>query len=141
LSENNFTKEENSAISETFTGDLETLERNSAGKTTIAPEVLLTIARLTALDVTGVSRMSMVPSGVNRLFNRKFGEGVRIDITDDIVSADLYIILKNDVNIRDVSRKVQYQVARAISDMVGMQVGCVNIHIEDIDYPLVEYPE
>jgi len=141
LSENNFTKEENSAISETFTGDLETLERNSAGKTTIAPEVLLTIARLTALDVTGVSRMSMVPSGVNRFFNRKFGEGVRIDITDDIVSADLYIILKNDVNIREVSRKVQYQVARAISDMVGMQVGCVNIHIEDIDYPLVEYPE
>ena len=76
------------------------LARNPAGKTTIAPEVLLTIARLAALDVPGVSRMSMVPSGVNRLFNRKYGEGVRIDIQDDIVSADLYIILKNDINIR-----------------------------------------
>jgi len=141
LSENNIKNEENTAIAETFTSDPESLERNSAGKTTIAPEVLLTIARLTALDVTGVSRMSMVPSGVNRFFNRKYGEGVRIDITNDIVSADLYIILKNDIKIRDVSRKVQFQVARAISDMVGMQVGRVNIHIEDIDYPVVENPE
>ena len=98
----------------------------------------MTIARLTALDVPGVSRMSTVPSGVNRLFNRKYGEGVRSDITDDIVSADLYIILKNDVNIRDISRKVQFEVARAISDMVGMQIGRVNIHIEDVDYPSVD---
>jgi uncharacterized alkaline shock family protein YloU len=37
--------------------------------------------------------------------------------------------------MREVSRNVQSQVARAISDMVGMQVGRVNIHIEDVDYP------
>ncbi len=108
-----------------------------SGKTTIAPEVLLTIARLATLDVPGVSRMSPVPGGVNRLFKRGFGEGVRIDIRDDdTVYADLYIILENDINIRDVSRLVQHRVARSISDMVGMQVGRVNIHIEDIDYPV-----
>lgn len=108
-----------------------------SGKTTIAPEVLLTIARLTTLDVPGVSRMSPVPGGVNRLFKRGFGDGVRIDIRDDdTVYADLYIILESDVNIRDVSRLVQHRVARSISDMVGMQVGRVNIHIEDIDYPM-----
>jgi uncharacterized alkaline shock family protein YloU len=61
---------------------------------------------------------------------------VRIDIQDDLVTADLFLILKNDVNIRDVSREVQYRVSRAISEMVGMQVGRVNVHIEDIDYPV-----
>jgi uncharacterized alkaline shock family protein YloU len=45
------------------------------------------------------------------------------------------LILKNDVNIRDVSREIQQAVARSISDMVGMQVGRVNVHVEDIDYP------
>ncbi len=110
---------------------------SDSGTTTIAPEVLLTIARLTTLDVPGVSRMSPVPGGVNRLFKRGLGEGVRIDIReDDTVYADLYIILESDVNIRDVSRLVQHRVARSISDMVGMQVGRVNIHIEDIDYPM-----
>ena len=109
---------------------------DATGKTTIAPEVLLTIARLTTLNVTGVSRMSSVPGGVNRLFNRGISEGVRIDIKeDDTVFADLFVILQNDVNIRDVSREIQHKVARAISEMVGMQVGRVNVHIEDIDYP------
>jgi uncharacterized alkaline shock family protein YloU len=47
---------------------------------------------------------------------------------------ELYLALKQDVNIREVSRNVQQQVARAIQEMVGMDVGHVNIHIEDIDY-------
>jgi uncharacterized alkaline shock family protein YloU len=106
------------------------------GKTTIAPEVLLTIARLTTLNVPGVSRMSSVPGGVNRFFQRGLGEGVRIQIKEDnVVYADLYVILQNDVNIRDVSREIQQHVARSISEMVGMQVGRVNVHVEDIDYP------
>jgi uncharacterized alkaline shock family protein YloU len=109
---------------------------DESSRTTIAPEVLLTIARLTTLEVAGVSRMSDVPGGVNRLFQRGIGEGVRIEIRDDeAVFADLYVILQNDVNVRDVSRKIQHKVARAISEMVGMQVGRVNVHIEDIDYP------
>lgn len=110
-------------------------ETGAPGKTTIAPEVLTTIARLTTLSVEGVSRMCAVPVSVNRLFSRGIDEGVRIDVQNDTVYADLFIILKNGVNIREVSRSVQTQVARAISEMVGMQVGRVNIHIEDIDYP------
>ncbi len=104
------------------------------GKTTVAPEVLLTIAQLTSLEVPGVSRMGSVPASVDRLFQRGYGEGVRIDIREEVVNIDLHLILLKDVNIRDVSRQVQYNVARAISEMVGMQVGRVNIHIEDIDY-------
>ena len=117
--------------------DDQNLRQNSgaySGKTTIAPEVLITIVRLTTLDVPGVCRMGNLPSGVNRLFHRKYGDGVRININDDIVSIDLYIILENDINIRDVSRRVQEQVTRSISDMVGMQVGYVNVHIVDIEF-------
>lgn len=106
------------------------------GKTTIAPDVLLIITRLTTLDVEGVSRMSPVPGGVNRLFQRGVGDGVRLEILEnDVVYADLYVVLEGGVNIRSVSRKIQHDVARAISDMVGMTVGRVNVHIEDIDYP------
>jgi uncharacterized alkaline shock family protein YloU len=114
----------------TITGDYE----QPQGKTTIAPEVLLTIVQLTTTSVPGVSGMSNVPGGVNRLFKRGYGEGVQIDIQDDVVYADLYLVFNRDVNIRDVSRRVQSDVARAISEMLGMQVGRVNIHVEDIDY-------
>jgi uncharacterized alkaline shock family protein YloU len=115
----------------------ETLEQihQGKGKTTIAPEVLLTITRLTTLSVPGVSRMSSVTGGVNHFFQRGISEGVRLHVKDDIVSADLYLVLLNNLNIKDVSQKIQQQVSRAITEMVGMEVGRVNIHVEDIDYP------
>jgi uncharacterized alkaline shock family protein YloU len=109
---------------------------NPSGKTTIAPEVLTTIARMTALSIAGVSRLSTTPSDVNQFFKRGFNvnEGVRIEIENDAVYADLYLILRSDVNAREVAHNVQSRVARAISEMVGMEVGKVNIHIEDIEY-------
>ena len=115
-------------------------DSNLQGKTTIAPDVLITIARLSALSVPGVSRMAQVTGGVNRLFKRgtHLRDGVRIEVEDNVVIADLYLILKKDVNIREVSRNVQGQVARALQEMVGMDVGKVEIHIEDIDYEDVE---
>ena len=105
----------------------------SQGKTTVSPDVLVTIARLSALSVSGVSRMAQVPGGVNRLFRRGIGDGVRIEVEDNVVVANLYLILKQHVNIREVSRNVQHQVARALQEMVGMDVGEIEIHIEDID--------
>lgn len=106
-----------------------------AGKTTIAPEVLLTIAKLTTLEVPGVSRMSPIPGGVNRLFRRGTSNGVQIEVDNGVVTTDLYVVLAKDVNLRETSRSIQHNVSRAISEMVGMQVGRVNIHIEDVDYP------
>lgn len=104
------------------------------GRTTVSPEVLTTIARLSALGVPGVSRFAPVPGGVNRFFKRGAGEGVRIETEENVVYVDLHLVLKQDINIREVSRNVQQNVARAIEDMVGMDVGHVNIHIEDVDY-------
>lgn len=104
------------------------------GKTTIAPGVLVTISRLSALGVPGVAGMASIPSGVNRLLRRGTGEGVQIRVEDGTVAVDLYLILERDTYVRDVSRKVQNEVARAIEDMVGMEVKRIDVHIEDIDY-------
>jgi uncharacterized alkaline shock family protein YloU len=104
------------------------------GKTTVSPDVLISIARLSALGVPGVSRMAPISGGVNRLFRKGANEGVRIEVEEDVVYGDIYLVLNRDVNIREVSRNVQQQVTRAVQEMVGMDVGRVDIHIEDIDY-------
>ncbi|MCJ7535304.1 MAG: Asp23/Gls24 family envelope stress response protein [Anaerolineales bacterium] len=107
------------------------------GKTTISIDVILTIARLTTLEVPGVSRMSTVPSRrfKTMLLHRQEQDGLHIEVVDDLVYTDLYVILEPEVNIREVGRNIQIAVARAITEMIGMQVGIVNVHIEDIDYP------
>jgi len=110
------------------------------GKTTIAPEVLLTIIRLTVLKVDGVYSLCPLPGSVNRilLFGHKkqpqINEGVRMEIRDDTVYADIYVILDKDNNVREVCRNIQGEVARAISQTVGMQIGRINIHVEDFEY-------
>ncbi len=115
-------------------------EARTPGTTTVAPDVLLSIARLTALQVEGVARMSEAPQKpLRRLTQRGHaGHGVRADITGDLVDLDLHVVLDKDVNVRQVSRQIQQEVVRAIDDMVGMRAGTVNIHIEDIFCPSTE---
>lgn len=109
----------------------------SQGKTTVAGDVLLTIARLSTLNVTGVSRMGIVPSNAARVLKGgHVGEGVAIDIEDGLVLADIYVVLKRDLNVQNVAREIQLEVSRAISQMVGMAAGAINIHVVDIDYPV-----
>ena len=107
---------------------------SSGDKTTIAPDILVTIARLTALSVPGVSQLADEPPSVNRLLRKDMGGGVQIEVRDDAVYASINVVLDHDVNVREVSHNIQHQVMRAISEMVGMQVRQVDIHIADIDY-------
>jgi uncharacterized alkaline shock family protein YloU len=106
------------------------------GKTTIDPGVLLTIARLTTLAVEGVSQMGEVPANVRGLFRRNQEHGVQIRVEDLLVDVDVYVVLEEGVNILETSRTIQNDIARAISEMVGMEVGRIDVHIEDIDYEL-----
>lgn len=104
------------------------------GKTTIAPDVLTSIAKLTTLSVPGVSRISSGPADIQRLFKKSGQEGVNITVEGNTVFVDLYVIIEKDMNVRDVAHAIQNKVSRAISEMVGMDVGKVNVHVEDIDY-------
>ncbi|OQX61813.1 MAG: hypothetical protein B5M51_07080 [Anaerolinea sp. 4484_236] len=97
------------------------------GKTTVAPSVLETIVRAATLQVEGVSRFAPHPSGVDHIFKRGQSEGIRIKIKEDQrVYADIYVILTDKVNVRVASKNIQKTVNRAISKMVGKEVGAVN---------------
>ncbi|HUW11692.1 MAG TPA: Asp23/Gls24 family envelope stress response protein [Anaerolineae bacterium] len=109
------------------------------GAITIDPSVLLTIARLSALGVVGVCRMAdRTPRGILGIGGS--GEGVRVQVTDDAVSVDLYLIMESGSNMVQVGRSVQSEVERAIREMVGMAVHEVNVHIEDVQFPCPEFP-
>lgn len=104
------------------------------GVTTVAPSVLVRIAQLTALGVPGVAGMASVPGGVNRLFRKGSGEGVRIEVENNTVTADIFLSMDQGVDVRAVSREVQRKVVRAFEEMVGMEVQSVDVHIEEIAF-------
>lgn len=110
-----------------------TKDYRSAGKTTLTPDVFLTIARQAALEVDGVYAMARV-KGKIRDWLGQASDGVRLKVEDNIVFVDLFLILDSEVNIREVSRNVQLKVARTITELTGLEAGHINIHIEDIHY-------
>jgi uncharacterized alkaline shock family protein YloU len=110
-----------------------TLERD-IGKTTVSTDVLHKIARLTTLSVKGVSRMASIRGELENLLGKEESKGVNVRVKDGVVFVDIYVILNSDMNVRDISREIQSRVSRAISEMIGMEIGGVTIHIMDIDF-------
>lgn len=104
------------------------------GKVIIAPEVLITIAKLATLSVPGVARMAAVPGGMDRYFRRGYADGVRIVVADHTIEADLYIVVEGGVDMRAVSAAVRLEVARALNEMVGMDSRKINVHVEDVAF-------
>lgn len=104
------------------------------GSTTISPEVLHKIARLTTLSVQGVSRMACYRGSLEKFLGKDEFKGVKVQIKDDQAYVDLFVVLMSEFNVRDVSREIQSRVSRAITEMVGMEVGGVTVHIMDIDF-------
>ena len=109
---------------------------------TLAPGVLLTIARLATLDVPGVVRMGRTPGGVDRLRRRvPSANGVQIAVDDDSVTAHLYVVADASANLREMSVQIQRSVERSIRDLLGMRVESVNVHIEDVAFAPASGPE
>ncbi len=109
------------------------------GTVTIHPTVLITVARLTSLATPGIARMSDEwRLNVERMLGRPGrGSGVDLVIKDSQVSLDLYVVAEREANLLQLGQTLQKEVSRAIEDMVGMEVLAVNVHIQDVDFPLV----
>jgi uncharacterized alkaline shock family protein YloU len=107
---------------------------------TIAPEVLVTIVRLATQDIPGIHAMSTDwARDVNRfLGNTRVGDGVQTHVQGERVSVDLYVVVEPDVHMLELGRLVQAEVTRSIEELLGMEVQEVNVHIEDVYYPLAD---
>jgi uncharacterized alkaline shock family protein YloU len=106
---------------------------DSLGKVTIAPNVLVTIAQRTATAVPGVDRLADSVPGVKRFFGiRSVGQGIEVRVVDGRVLVDVYLVARRSVDLLQVGRQIQHDLTRAIRDIVGREVGEVNVHIEDV---------
>ena len=103
------------------------------GKVTIAPTVLTTIVRLTALEQSGVSRMAPLPAHVRGLLGGgATEEGIFIEVGDAGVTVELHVVAAADANMLKLGETLQAKITRAIEEMVGMSVASVDVHIDDV---------
>ncbi len=107
------------------------------GTVTIEPDVLETVARLTAQKVEGVLRLAE-KSDVEKLLGLGH-KSVEVEVRDDgAVAVEVHIIARPNLSLLHLGREVQQEVTRAIQQIIGMQVLEVNVYIEDVDFSVEE---
>jgi uncharacterized alkaline shock family protein YloU len=115
------------------------------GKVTVAPSVLTTIVRLTALEQEGVHRLAPVPRPMRGLLTGgRADEGILLGIGDDGVSLELHVVAEANENMLKLGDTLQTEVTRAIEEMVGLPVKTVDVYIDDVFLPPAggsAYPE
>ena len=113
---------------------------NGLGRIEIAPEVLALIAHRTTVHFDGILGMATIPADVHDILRRNRRQnGIVLDISNNKVNFDIYVIMEANVNIMDTSRRLQTAVAQAIDQLVGISVETINVHVEDIQYPQGEH--
>lgn len=110
-------------------------EEENTGAVRVAPEVLATIAALTAQSVPGVVRLQGGLAGeVDKLMGRgRSLRGVKVNVVGNEVWVELHLIVKPDTSMRKVGRDVQEAVAQALETMIGMPIHAVDVYIEDVE--------
>ena len=104
------------------------------GSVRIAPEVLATIVNLTTSSVPGVTAMGRAPgTPFFRPWRRDVTRGVRLTVKQNTVAIDLYVVVRQGVNMVSTGAAIQQAVTVAVHDMLGMDVKDVNIYIQNID--------
>lgn len=107
------------------------------GVVTIAPGVLLTIVRMTALAHPGVQRLAArMPPGLPRLRGKSAqADGLRVEVSDDdVVTVDVHVIADPSASLADLGKELQAQIVRALEEMVGMEVRSINVFIDEIEF-------
>lgn len=108
--------------------------RTALGATRVANDVVAWIAALTALQVSGVNAMYR-PSGqsIDRILRRRLAHrGARVELRDDGLRIDLWIVMEAGANVAAVGAEVQRSVGDAIRRMLGLPLSAVNVFVSEV---------
>ena len=108
---------------------------NDLGVITISEDVLLKVAGYAALECYGIVAMSSKRAKdgfVEWLGRENLTKGVQINITDEGIDIDLFIIVEYGISIVEVCKIIKSQVCYKIENRTGARVRRVNISVEGI---------
>ncbi|MCR5704812.1 MAG: Asp23/Gls24 family envelope stress response protein [Eubacterium sp.] len=109
-------------------------DHSELGEVHISDDVLAVISAMAATEVDGVLAMAgnITSELISKLGMKKLSKGVHVDVAENTVMVDLSIILKMNVNILAVSKKIQDRVKSTLENMTGMEVANVNVYISSV---------
>ncbi|MBN9653638.1 Asp23/Gls24 family envelope stress response protein [Halobacillus litoralis] len=111
---------------------LNVTDGSTLGNIEIAPEVIEVIAGIAVSEVAGVASMrGNFASGVaERLGGKKnHGKGVKVELTENGVLIDAYVVMDYGISIPDTAQKIQDNTRQALKNMTALDINEINVHI------------
>ena len=114
-----------------------TLEiKNEFGSIGISEDVIATLAGSTAVEsygIVGMPSKSQVRDGVSELLGiENYSRGVVVELKDDQLTIDLFIIVGYGVKISEVASNIQGAVKYKLENTLGLEISAVNIHVQGV---------
>ncbi|TCL83365.1 putative alkaline shock family protein YloU [Curtobacterium sp. PhB142] len=110
------------------------------GKTVIDDTVVSKVAGIAAREVNGVHSLGggaarAIGALRDAIGQRDFGQGVKVEVGEKQVAADIVIVAEYPVSLQQVADGVRSSVARALEQIVGMEVAEINVTVQDVFIP------
>ncbi len=111
------------------------IKEDKMGVIRVADDVVSIIAGLAATEVEGVASMAgnITNEIVAKTGIKNLAKGIRVEVTDGIVTVDVNLNIRYGYSIPEVSGNVQDRVRTAIETMTGLEVGTINVRIASVD--------
>ena len=106
------------------------------GSINISEDVISIIAAAALSEVNGVdgAPASLGNEFAGLLSKKSSTKGVKIQITDNTIIIDAYIIIRYGFVISEVAKEVQNAVSTAIESTTGLSVKEVNVHVSGVAF-------
>lgn len=105
------------------------------GGLSVANDVIADMAGYAALESYGVVGMAAptLSDGIAKLLPAsRLRRGINVEMTEEGVHVDLYIIIEHGTNLAEVSRMLAEKVKFVLNDSAQLPVAGVDIHVQGI---------
>lgn len=99
------------------------------GKVVYSSEIIKNVVDCALDEVDGV--VKYVKGEKSQKQSRNY---VKIDHVGDNLYIDVFVKLKNNVNVSDVASTVQHTIKNSLETMTEFKVKDVNVHVVDVDF-------
>lgn len=108
---------------------MDDVKKSTSSKLRISEDVIITVARLAALDVKGVAGLG---GEVNKMSKLRRNGPIIVSVIGDVAALDIKIKVRNGVKATAVAEEVQTVVKENVQNMTGVTVARVNVTVSGV---------
>ena len=109
-------------------------DRTDRGRVEVSPNAVATIANHAVLNSYGVVGMSAknLVNGLAQVLRPDSKRGVEVQIDEDQIVIDLYVVIEHGVRVATVARNIISSVKFSVEKAIGVPLTAVNVHVQGL---------